>query len=745
MTGYNFTPNNVDKIITLEKSKALDESNIIEDFIFEIDTKNFILDLNHVAEYKQGVRVIWQYNKNWDKMQSNLQNKCKKKGVKEEHISLIEDTVDLNYNTVTNSQEKYDIPVENKQQQDQVDQETDNDEAESISLPQKLVELALNNCMLFKDEFGIPYALVKIDDYYDVLPVERTKFKRYVSKLYYDANDGRIAYPEAIKTAVAQLEAKAEFEGKTIALYLRVAWSNTATTKDAIYYDLSDSKRRCIKITDNSWNIVDNQIEVLFRRYRHLSPQIEPINVLSNNDDDNMDDNIDNTDNTILDKFIDLLNVKDDDNKLLLKCYIISLFIPEISKPILMLHGEQGSAKSSLQELIKILVDPSSIKTLTFPRDTNEFIQQLSHNYVAVYDNISDIKDWISDLLCRAVTGNSFSKRSLYTDDDDFFYNFKRVVGLNGINLGATKADLLDRGLIIQLERIPKENRKKVEDIWKEFDELKPKLLGYIFDILVKVLYFKSENPNFTLQGALNRMADWEEYAEIISRSIGNTEGEFQRVYQNNIGIQIDEAIAASPLSQAIMELMNDKNDELTKTPTDLHSELETIAITKLNMNTAKIKSWPKSPSYLSRRLNGIKTNLREKGIEITIGNKDSQDKRLITICKVPSVASMPSKTDKSSTNQSQKIDGTENIDKVPSKVPSTNTSENQAQNPSLDSIDSIDGTLQTLLPCHYCNYKFNSEKELLVHSLNTHPVKPAQPDETITRLENNEKKEVKK
>ena len=51
-----------------------------------------------------------------------------------------------------------------------------------------------------------------------------------------------------------------------------------------------------------------------------------------------------------------------------------------------MLHGEQGSAKSTLQELIKMLVDPSIVNTLTFPRDINELIQQLSHNYIAYYD-----------------------------------------------------------------------------------------------------------------------------------------------------------------------------------------------------------------------------------------------------------------------------------------------------------------------------------------------------------------------
>ena len=86
------------------------------------------------------------------------------------------------------------------------------------------------------------------------------------------------------------------------------------------------------------------------------------------------------------------------------------------------------------------------------------------------------------------MTGSGFSKRQLYTDDDDIIYSFKRCIGFNGINLGATKADLLDRGLIIHLEQIPEEKRRKIKDIWNDFNEIKPQLLGYIFDILVKVL-----------------------------------------------------------------------------------------------------------------------------------------------------------------------------------------------------------------------------------------------------------------
>jgi len=191
---------------------------------------------------------------------------------------------------------------------------------------------------------------------------------------------------------------------------------------------------------------------------------------------------------------------------------------------------------------------------------------------------------------------------------------------------------------------------------------------------------------------------------------MGNAEGEFQRVYAENIGVQVDEAIASSPLSMAVIELMNEEivvaieienrkeikkpREEWIGTPTELFETLNGIAETELKINISKIKLWPKSTSYLSRRLNSIRTNLREKGIEIKAGDKDSHDRRLITISKVPSVASIPSKPGNLSTNQPQKLDGTENNDNVPSKVPSTNNEANQAQNPDSRQHDSIDGTL---------------------------------------------------
>ncbi|MGD1838154.1 MAG: hypothetical protein ACPKPY_08870, partial [Nitrososphaeraceae archaeon] len=390
---------------------------------------------------------------------------------------------------------------------------------------------------LFIDEYKIPHVAIKINDHTEIISLNNRRFKYLLFKICNDYT--KKPNTEKIESILNVLKAEAEFSENIKKLNVRVA----KTDDFSIYYDLTNSKWESIKITTEGWE-VDKKTPVLFKRYNNQQQQEIP--AVYHKDD-------------IFDRFIDLLNVKDEKNKLLLKCYMISLFIPELSKPILILHGEQGSAKSTLQELIKMLVDPSVLRTLIFPKDINELIQKLAHNYIAYFDNISNIQYWISDVLCRAVTGSGFSKRELYTDDDDIIYTFKRCTGINGINLGTLKADLLDRSIIIQLERIPKERRKKIAEIWNKFNDLKSELLGYIFHILVKVLQVKKQG-GITLPDGFNRMADFEEFGEIISRCMGNEENRFLQAYQDNIGIQIDEAIDANPLSTVILQFMNERN-----------------------------------------------------------------------------------------------------------------------------------------------------------------------------------------
>ena len=104
-------------------------------------------------------------------------------------------------------------------------------------------------------------------------------------------------------------------------------------------------------------------------------------------------------------------------------------------------------------------------------------MQKLSHHWAALFDNVAGLSGWQSDALCRAVTGEGFSKRQLYTNDEDIIYHFQRIIGLNGINVVATRADLLDRGILIGLERISPDQRRDEEEMEAAFQEARPYIL----------------------------------------------------------------------------------------------------------------------------------------------------------------------------------------------------------------------------------------------------------------------------
>jgi hypothetical protein len=432
------------------------------------------------------------------------------------------------------------------------------------------------------------------------------------------------------------LQAQTEYTGQTIPLSLRVACKKQGENGLTLYYDLTDPKWQYIEITKQQWELADNNsnnnLQILFVRYNQTS-QVLPQR---------------NYEPDIFEKFLRLTNVANEQNKLLLKVYIVSLFIPEIAHAILILHGEKGSAKSTLQLLIKLLVDPTKPALLTIHKDRTEFVQQLNHNHVAFYDNVKHVPYWLSDEACKAVTGVGQTKRKLYTDDDDIVYEYKRCLGFNGINISLTEPDALDRSILIELNRIAKENRRVESEIIAEFMELSPRLLGYIFDVLVRTLQIK---PTILLQD-LPRMADFAFWGEAISQAMGTTPLQFINAYYENIGRQNIEAIESHPLGQAIAKYFQEDDSE--KSFKELEgSPMEVLNILEVFAEQSKIdirhKLWPKSPNALSRRLNQIRSNLLEGlGIEVTISrlttdrNGSKANTSYIKIRKIPPVSPIP-------------------------------------------------------------------------------------------------------
>ncbi len=80
--------------------------------------------------------------------------------------------------------------------------------------------------------------------------------------------------------------------------------------------------------------------------------------------------------------------------------------------PVLILTGEQGSAKSTLAKVARRLIDPSSAPLKALPRSQHDFMIEAHNTWVLAYDNVSSISDTFSDAFCRTATGGGFSTRA---------------------------------------------------------------------------------------------------------------------------------------------------------------------------------------------------------------------------------------------------------------------------------------------------------------------------------------------
>ena len=529
----------------------------------------------------------WPQSKNW--------NQKNKEPLAEEELRSV-------FNSIASREDK-------KRQEGKEGQDEENDDPPKASRRKRIARefLELSGNELFRDSFGKSYVKLKRDDHTELWPCQGGEIRREIGLFWYD-RAGEPAGGEDVTSITNTLDAKAQRDGKLINVDLRVA-KNAIDDVNAIFYDLADTKWQCIVITKDSWSIKPHT-GVYFQRYKHTQEQVVPVP---------------GGDIRELFKFV---NIKKPDEQLLLLCHLVSCFIPDIAHPILGLNGHKGSSKSTIMRMLKTIIDPSPLFASSFPKEQNELVITFSQNWTTAFDNVSEIPDWLSDILCKVCTGDAFSKRKLYTDEDAHIVSYQRCVLLNGINNPVNKPDLLDRMIILWIESISKEERKPLTELWKEFLKALPNILGGVFDALARAFALK-DTVN---RDNLSRLADFDLWSRAIAKALGYTEQDFIRAISANTETQNDEAIRQSPIALLLLNWAEttDQSATLENTATELLKWLLVRADTS-GINT-RSREWPKSGAALSRKINEIAPNLLEHGIKIL----RTGDNRKILIQKVP-------------------------------------------------------------------------------------------------------------
>lgn len=475
-------------------------------------------------------------------------------------------------------------------------------QAESII---RLVEE--KDTILFHDTAKDPYAAIMIDGHREVWAIDNGDFNTWLNSLYYSA-EKKPAKKDSLSQAKEVLKAKAVFENtKAIPLDTRVAQSD-----NAFWYNLSNDDWNAVKITNDGWEIIDNP-PILFKRFRHQKSQLPP-----SKDGD-------------IRRILKYINLQD--NHTMFLCWLVCCFVPNIPHAMPIFFGEKGAAKTTACTLLKKLIDPSALETLTIQKNPRSLAVNLQQHWFLPFDNVSRIDEETSDTLCRAITGGGIQQRKLFTDADDYIFTFQKCLAINGINNVVNRPDLLDRAILIELCRIKESDRRELTELMADFEKDLPCILGGIFDMLSKAMKIY---PTVTLD-KLPRMADFARWGYAVGEALGRLGIEFLEQYNANQGKRNIEILNTDIVATLVVAFMKDKA-EWSGLISELYNKLSAMA-PQYGINS-KGKEFPAMPNVLSRRLNGLKSNLQEAGISFKTSSKMNGREIILTNEKTPQLSS---------------------------------------------------------------------------------------------------------
>ena len=460
--------------------------------------------------------------------------------------------------------------------------------------------LQLVSCtQLHRGADGRPFVRVPVDDRFEFYELKSAAFRNWLVDTYvfkYQQAPSRCV----LSRVVAVLEARAQFDGSLPAVHVRVAGFGE-DGRHSYYLDLGDASGRAVEIRPGGWSLVQRP-GVHFRRAAGMMPLAVPesggtINLLR-----------------------PYVNLGELDFRLFV-AWLTSAIRPIGPYPPLVIYGEQGSAKTTLARVARLLIDPHSTPLLSEPKGTRDLMITALNNWLLAFDNVGALPGWLSDSFCRLAVGGGYATRSLYTDDQVTYLHAQRPLILNGIDDFVTRGDLIDRSVILHLLPVQPSDRRTERELWSSFQFDYSKILGSVLDTVAAAMRIL---PSVELD-EVPRMADFAYWGEAVGRALGWPEQSFRSAYARNRRIATDNSIDDSAVADALFGSVP-SSLKWSGAIGELHRQLTVIA----GKQVASSRRWPKNVAQFSSELRRLSPQLRVRGLSIAFSR--SRDERLITL-----------------------------------------------------------------------------------------------------------------
>ena len=465
---------------------------------------------------------------------------------------------------------------------------------------------------LFRTPQGEGYVTFPVKGHRENHPIRSRLFDQFLRYKYFSLSKNA-PKPQAVNDALAHFGAMAMFDSPEKPVFIRVAEAGGKN-----YLDLCDKRWRAVEFDADGWRLVETP-PVKFRRTPGMLALPTPV---SGGD---------------INELRGFLNLRTDDDWALSVTVLMQALPPTGPFPVLCLHGEAGSAKTTSSRIFRAMIDPNTAPARAMPKDARDLAIMANNGWVLVFDNLSHLPVWFSECLCRlSAGGGGFSTRQLFSDTDEVLFDGQRPLVLNGIEQLASRTDLIDRSVILDLPVI--ERFTQEGEFWKQFKAAHPRLLGALLTVVVDAL---RKRPEVQLRDT-SRLADYAVFATAAESALGLSKGTFMRAYSGNRENANAVALEASPIASLVCGLAEKGLWEGTAEP--LLRKLSTM----VEEEVRRRRNWPKSAGVLSGMLRRLAPALRRAGVDIAFDRDNAPNRtRMISIKKLSTKAIPKAATNK--------------------------------------------------------------------------------------------------
>jgi hypothetical protein len=394
--------------------------------------------------------------------------------------------------------------------------------------------LAKSSAQTWNSPDGLAHITVTVNGRREHYPVDGSDL-RSLLRIWFFRSQKRPVPNAALEHVVHLLQAKADSETRVHEPHVRFA-----VVEDTIYVDVGDAERTVVKVTASGSRVLDpGECPVRFVRPRGALPLPVP--------------NLDAGPEALL-AIRDTFRLQQD-AFVLVVAFLVGCANPERVYPLLVLRGGQGTGKSTLAKAVRRLVDPHTVPLATPPTSERDLMVVAMGMHLLAFDNLSGLKEWLSDAFCRLSTGGGLQTRSLFTNRGVERFSKTAPVLLNGIDEVTARNDLASRAIEVELRPVPPEHRRPLSEIEREFDRVHADVLGALCNAWSTALQRRGrvrleENP---------RMLDFALWNKAAEPALPFSPGEFERTYLAGLTAAAESNVENDPVASAVAAFMADR------------------------------------------------------------------------------------------------------------------------------------------------------------------------------------------